>query len=89
VHYDGVKADADVSKNDISAAQDRFLKWRDEAAKAQGSDRDKTLSTGDERVAYSDHVATGGPQASGTAGPGGTMSGSGGTTAPAGMGGPR
>jgi hypothetical protein len=89
VHYDGVKADADISQSDISAAQDRYLKWKDQAAKAQGSDRDKTLSTGDERVAYSDHVATSGPRMSGTPGPGGSVSGSGGTTSPAGMGGPR
>lgn len=87
VHYDGVKADADVSKNDISSAQDRYLKWRDQAAKAQGGDRDKTLSTGDERVAYSDHVNSG-PVGSGSAGPGGSVSGGQGNSAPVGMGGP-
>jgi hypothetical protein len=59
VHYDGVKADADISKPEIASAQDRYLMWRDRAA----SDRrkDHTLSAGDERVAYSDHVANGGP----------------------------
>ena len=87
VHYDGVKADADVSKNDISSAQDRYLKWKDQAAKAQGSDRDKTLSSGDERVAYSDHVNSG-PVGSGSAGPGGSVSGGQGNSAPVGMGGP-
>jgi hypothetical protein len=88
VHYDGVKADADVSKEDISAAQDRFSKWKDQAAKAQGSDRDKTLSTGDERVAYSDHTASG-PVSSGTAGRGGgSVSGGEGNSAPVSLGGP-
>jgi hypothetical protein len=89
VHYDGVKADADVSKDEIAAAQDRFLRWKDQAGKAQGSDRDKTLSTGDERVAYSDHVANSGPTMNGTAGRGSSgTGGTAGTTAPAGMGGP-
>ncbi len=89
VNYDGVKADAEVSKNDISAAQDRFLLWKDQAAKTQGEGRDKKLSAGDERVAYSDHLANGGPALSGTPGPGssGTSAGPG-TTAPVGMGGP-
>ncbi len=89
VNYDGVKADGDVSKNDISAAQDRFLLWKDQAAKAQGEGRDKTLSAGDERVAYTDHVSNGGPALSGTPGPGssGTSAGPG-ATAPVGMGGP-
>jgi len=87
VHYDGVKADGDLSKNDIASAQERFLKWKDQAAKAQGGDRDKTLSTGDERVAYSDHVNSG-PVGSGTAGPGGSVSGGQGNSAPVGMGGP-
>lgn len=88
VHYDGVKADADVSKNDISSAQERYSKWKDQAAKAQGSDRDKTLSTGDERVAYSDHTGSG-PVSSGTAGRGGgSVSGSQGNSAPVSLGGP-
>jgi hypothetical protein len=89
VHYDGVKADAEVSKDEIQAAQDRFLRWRDQAAKAVGEGRDKTLSTGDERVAYNDHVSNGGPALSGTPGrgSGGTSAGPG-TTAPVGMGGP-
>jgi hypothetical protein len=87
VHHDGVKDDAEISKNDLSDAQDRFIKWRDQAAKAQGSDRDKTLSAGDERVAYQDHVNSG-PVGSGTAGPGGNVSGGQGTSAPVGMGGP-
>jgi hypothetical protein len=71
VHYDGVKADADVSKPEIASAQDRYLMWKDRAAGDRR--KDKTLSTGDERVAYQDQVAAGGPQnggrgASGTAG---------------------
>ena len=86
VHYDGVKADADVSQNDISAAQDRYLREKDRAANAQG-DRGKGLSTGDERVAYTDHVSDSGPSAGGNAGQGGTATGSTGTT-PSNLGGP-
>ena len=70
MHYDGVKADADVSKQEASA-QERYLLWRDRADKAQGSDRDKRLSAGDERVAYTDHVANGAPHAASGTGPGG------------------
>jgi hypothetical protein len=87
VRHDGVKADAEVKPNDISAAQDRYLKYQEQAAKAQGSDRNKTLSTGDERVAYTDHTNSG-PMGSGSAGPGGSVSGSQGNSAPVGMGGP-
>ncbi len=87
VQHDGVKADADVTPGDISAAQDRYVKYREQAAKAQGSDRDKTLSAGDERVAYTDHVNSG-PVGSGSAGPGGSVSGGQGNSAPVGMGGP-
>ena len=71
VHYDGVKADADISKQEIANAQERYLLWRDRADKAQGSDRDKRLSAGDERVAYTDHVANGAPHAASGTGPGG------------------
>jgi hypothetical protein len=86
VHYDGVKADADVSKEEIAAAQDRYLRWRDQAAKAQGSD--KTLGLGDERVAYKDH--SGGPSMSGSAGRGSSGTGGNtGTTPPVGLGGPQ
>ena len=88
VHYDGVKADADVSKEEIASAQDRYLRWRDQAAKAQGAGRDKTLGLGDERVAYTDHDH--GPSMSGSAGRGaGGTGGNTGTAAPAGMGGPQ
>ena len=59
VNYDGVKADADISQKDISTAQERYLRWRDRAQSAQH--KNHTLSTGDERVAYSDHVSNGGP----------------------------
>lgn len=83
VHFDGVKADADVSKQDIASAQDRYQLWSERATKDQGKQRNQGLSPGDERVAYSDHVATGGPQGGGRG-----VSGSGGTSAPVGMGGP-
>jgi hypothetical protein len=88
VHYDGVKTDADVSKEEIASAQDRFLRWRDQAAKAQGAGRDKTLGLGDERVAYSDHDH--GPSMTGSAGRGsGGTGGNTGSAAPVGMGGPQ
>jgi hypothetical protein len=83
VHYDGAKTDADISKQDIASAQDRYLLWKDRAAKDRGNDRKQGLSAGDERVAYSDHVANGGPQGGGRG-----ASGSGGTSTPVGMGGP-
>jgi len=87
VHYDGVKADAEVSQNDISAAQDRYVRLKDQAAKAQG-DR-QGLSSGDERIAATDHVSDSGPSAGGSPGQGGgPAGGSAGTSAPAGMGGP-
>jgi hypothetical protein len=86
VHYDGVKADAEVSQNDISAAQDRYLRQKDQAAQAQG--RGKALSAADEQVGYSDHVANSGPTSTGASGPGGAAtSGGTGTPAPVGMGG--
>jgi hypothetical protein len=88
VHYDGVKTDADVSKEEIASAQDRFLRWRDQAAKAQGAGRDKTLGLGDERVAYADHDH--GPSMTGSAGRGsGGTGGNTGSAAPVGMGGPQ
>jgi hypothetical protein len=86
VHYDGVKADAEVSQNDISGAQDRYLREKERAAKAQG-DR-VGLSTGDEKVAYTDHVSDSGPSAGASAGQGsGPAGGSTGTT-PSNLGGP-
>ena len=79
VHYDGVTADAELTQQDIASAQARFLMWKDRAASAQK--KDHTLSYGDERVAYSDHVANGGPQG------GRGVSGTAGTSGPAAMGG--
>ena len=81
VNYDGVKADADISQKDIADAQSRYLAFRDRAESARR--KDHTLSAGDERVAYSDHVGTGGPQNGGRG-----ASGTAGTSAPVGMGGP-
>jgi len=83
VHFDGVKADADISKQDIASAQERYSLWQGRAAKDRGNGRKQGLSAGDERVAYSDHVANGGPQG------GRGVSGTSGSSAPVGMGGPR
>lgn len=81
VHYDGVKADADVSQQEIASAQHRYLSWKDQAAKAQSSG--KRMSYGDERIADMDHVAGGGPQGGGRGQPGEA-----GTQTPGAMGGP-
>jgi hypothetical protein len=80
VHYDGVKADAELTPQEIASAQDRYLTWKNRAASVQK--KDHRLSYGDERVAYSDHVANGGPQGGGRG-----ASGTAGTSGPVGMGG--
>ena len=55
VHRDGVKADADdVSEKEIASARDRFLLWKDSAAKAKGDD--KTLSKIDEMRGRVEHT---------------------------------
>lgn len=81
VHYDGVKADGELTQQEIDGAQKRYLALKDRAESTQR--KDHTLSTGDERVAYSDHVSTGGPQGGGQG-----ASGTAGTSSPVGMGGP-
>jgi hypothetical protein len=81
VHYDGVKADSDIGKQEIASAQDRYLLWKDRAAKAHPGD--KKMSYGDERIADMDHVAGGGPQGGGQG-----SSGEAGTQTPGAMGGP-
>ena len=80
VHYDGVKADADLTQQDIANAQNRYLMWKERAANVRKEDH--TLSYGDEKIAYSDHVSNSGPQSGGRG-----MSGSGGTSGPGAMGG--
>jgi hypothetical protein len=90
VHYDGVKADADdANEKEIEMAQGRYLRWKEQAAKAQGEGRDKGLSLEDERIGYIDH--TGGPGATGAGGRGqtGPASTNTGTGSPAGFGGPQ
>ena len=82
VHIDGVKADFDVGKDEIASAQERYLHWRDRAAKVH-NDR-KGMSYGDERIADMDHVAGSGPQGGGRG-----TSGEAGSQAPVAMGGPR
>lgn len=77
VHYDGVKADAEIAQQEIASAQERYQKAKDRAS-AQG--KKQGLSAGDERVAYSDHVENGGPQGGGRG-----VSGTAGTSAPVGM----
>jgi len=90
VHYDGVKADADdANEKEIEVAQGRYLRWKEQAAKAQGEGRDHGLGLGDERIGYVDH--TGGPGANGAGGrgQGGTANTNTGTGSPAGFGGPQ
>ena len=90
VHYDGVKADADdANEKEIEMAQGRYLRWKEQAAKAQGEGRDQGLGLGDERIGYVDH--TGGPGANGAGGrgQGGTANTNTGTGSPAGFGGPQ
>lgn len=82
VHYDGVKTDADVGKQEIASAQDRYLHWKDRAAQTRGTDK-KGMSYGDERIADMDHVAGGGPQGGGRG-----SAGEAGTQVPGAMGGP-
>jgi len=82
VHFDGVKADAYASQQDIESAKDRYLRWKDRAANAQGTNR-KGMGYGDERIADMDHVAGGGPQGGGRG-----SSGEAGTQVPGAMGGP-
>lgn len=57
---DKVKADGDVSKEELASAQDVYILWRDRAT----SRKDATLETPDERAARQghDHVRSGGPQ---------------------------
>lgn len=59
-NFDKVKADSDVTKEELASAQDVYVLWRDRAAGRQGS----TLDTADERAARQghDHVRNGGPQ---------------------------
>jgi hypothetical protein len=59
-NFDGVKADNEVSKEELASAQDVYLLWRDRAAKRI----DTSLDTADERAAREghDHVRNGGPQ---------------------------
>jgi hypothetical protein len=82
IHYDSVKADTDVSKQDIEGAKDRFLRLKDRAARAQVKDR-KGMAYGDERIADMDHVSGGGPQGGGRG-----STGEAGTQVPGAMGGP-
>lgn len=59
-NFDGVKADNEVSKEELAAAQDVYILWRDRAAGRKGS----SLDTADERAAREghDHIRSGGPQ---------------------------
>jgi hypothetical protein len=59
--YDGVKADLNVSKDDLAQAQDTYVFWRDRAT----SKKDSTLNHSNEqaaRQAKGDPVRNGGPQ---------------------------
>ncbi len=83
-----MKADADdANEKEIEVAQGRYLRWKEQASKAQGAGRGG-LGLGDERIGYVDHH--GGPGASGAGGQGqgGTANTNSGTGSPAGFGGP-
>jgi hypothetical protein len=74
VHYDGVQADADdATQKDVDEAQQRFLLWKEQAAKDKGHNQGLDLEH--ERIGYTDH--TQGPSApgSGTGGTGNTATG--------------
>lgn len=60
-NFDKVKADGDVSKEDLASAQDVYILWRDRATSGR---TDTALDTADERAARQghDHVRNGGPQ---------------------------
>jgi hypothetical protein len=60
-NFDKVKADGDVSKEDLASAQDVYILWRDRATSGR---KDTALDTADERAARQghDHVRNGGPQ---------------------------
>jgi hypothetical protein len=55
VAHDGVKADSDVSQEDIDHAQERYQLWLSRAS----SGNDKKLGTADEKAARYDHVRNG------------------------------
>ena len=63
---DGVKADNDVSDDDLAEARARYLLWRNQAGIGMGSTG--SLSIADEKAAYVDHAKSAGPQAQGTEG---------------------
>jgi hypothetical protein len=73
VHYDGVKADADVEQKDIEDAGQRFRTIKDSAAKAKGHNQGLDLQH--ERIGYADHTQGPSSPGSGTAGSGNTTTG--------------
>lgn len=58
--FDGVKADADVTPQEIAEAEERFTTWHDRASKDMG--HDNGLNETDRNAGYIDHVKNGGPQ---------------------------
>jgi hypothetical protein len=67
---DSVKADSEVSPEDLEAARDTYARWQELASKVPGK-QDSRLETSDEQAARHghDHIRTGGPT------PGGNMPG--------------
>lgn len=62
---DGVNADAEASKDEISQAQDRYMRVKDRAEEI--AKRDSRLNTADQNAAYRDNVRSAGPQSQGGA----------------------
>jgi hypothetical protein len=57
---DGVRADMNVSSEEITEAQEKYIFWRDLAGQVQR--KDGKLGTADEQAAYLDHARASGPQ---------------------------
>jgi hypothetical protein len=57
---DGVRADMNVSREEITEAQEKYIFWRDLAGELQR--KDGKLGTADEQAAYLDHARASGPQ---------------------------
>jgi hypothetical protein len=57
---DGVRADSNVTAEEIAEAQEKYIFWRDLAGELQR--KDGKLKTADEQAAYMDHARSSGPQ---------------------------
>jgi hypothetical protein len=57
---DGVRADRNISNDEIAEAQEKYVFWRDLAGELKR--QDGKLGTADEQAAYLDHARSSGPQ---------------------------